>query len=136
MEVLRKYLLLANLNFNQYFLPFFAGLTNFSHCDIFRLLCLTDLGILGLGQTKIIVIGAGERASIYRKTYDAREVGSLWFELIGFYSYFLVITRERGYSNEKLIQLKSTKIFENFYIKTMILDEWLLPVISARQLCQ
>jgi sugar transferase (PEP-CTERM system associated) len=67
---------------------------------------------LGLGQTKIIVIGAGERASIIEKRMR-REVDRFGFELLG----FIPIpgdNREEGIQNEKLVHVKIDENFRNF----------------------
>jgi sugar transferase (PEP-CTERM system associated) len=95
---------------SQYYLPTFAGMT------IITLVVLryfiNRLGILGLGQSKIIVIGAGERASIIEKRMR-REVDRFGFELLG----FIPIpgdNREEGIQNEKLIHVKIDENFRNF----------------------
>jgi sugar transferase (PEP-CTERM system associated) len=109
MEVLRN-TFISQLEIHQYFLPFFAGLTILV-IVIFRYF-VNRLGILGLGQTKIIVIGAGERASIIEKRMR-REVDRFGFELIG----FIPIpgdNREEGIQNEKLIHVKIDENFRNF----------------------
>jgi len=109
MEVLRN-TFISHLEIHQYFLPFFAGLTILV-IVIFRYF-VNRLGILGLGQTKIIVIGAGERASIIEKRMR-REVDRVGFELLG----FIPIpgdNREEGIQNEKLIHVKIDENFRNF----------------------
>lgn len=109
MEVLRN-TFMTHLDIHQYFLPFFAGLTILV-LVIFRYF-VNRLGILGLGQTKIIVIGAGERASIIEKRMR-REVDRVGFELLG----FIPIpgdNREEGIQNEKLIHVKIDENFRNF----------------------
>jgi sugar transferase (PEP-CTERM system associated) len=102
--------LLTSVEVSQYYLPTYAGMT------IITLVVLryfiNRLGILGLGQTKIIVIGAGERASIIEKRMR-REVDRFGFELIG----FIPIpgdNREEGIQNEKLIHVKIDENFRNF----------------------
>ena len=102
--------LLTNIKLHQYFLPIFAAST------ILGLVILryfvNRLGILGLGQTKIVVIGAGERASIIEKRMR-REVDRVGFELLG----FIPIpgdNREEGIQNEKLIHVKIDENFRNF----------------------
>lgn len=109
MEVLRN-TFISQLEIHQYFLPFFAGLTILV-IVIFRYF-VNRLGILGLCQTKIIVIGAGERASIIEKRMR-REVDRVGFELLG----FIPIpgdNREEGIQNEKLIHVKIDENFRNF----------------------
>lgn len=109
MEILSS-TVMTSINIHQYFLPIFAGST------IIGLVILryfvNRLGILGLGQTKIVVIGAGERASIIEKRMR-REVDRVGFELLG----FIPIpgdNREEGIQNEKLIHVKIDENFRNF----------------------
>jgi sugar transferase (PEP-CTERM system associated) len=102
--------LLTNIEISQYYLPTYAGLTIIT-LVIFRYF-INRLGILGLGQSKIIVIGAGERASIIEKRMR-REVDRFGFELLG----FIPIpgdNREEGIQNEKLIHVKIDENFRNF----------------------
>ena len=101
---------LTNVVISQYYLPTYAGLTILV-LVIFRYF-INRLGILGLGQSKIIVIGAGERASIIEKRMR-REVDRFGFELLG----FIPIpgdNREEGIQNEKLIHVKIDENFRNF----------------------
>ena len=101
---------LTNVEISQYYLPTYAGLTILV-LVIFRYF-INRLGILGLGQSKIIVIGAGERASIIEKRMR-REVDRFGFELLG----FIPIpgdNREEGIQNEKLIHVKIDENFRNF----------------------
>lgn len=101
---------LTNIEISQYYLPTYAGLTIIA-LVIFRYF-INRLGILGLGQSKIIVIGAGERASIIEKRMR-REVDRFGFELLG----FIPIpgdNREEGIQNEKLIHVKIDENFRNF----------------------
>ena len=102
--------ILTSTEISQYYLPTYAGMT------IITLVVLryfiNRLGILGLGQSKIIVIGAGERASIIEKRMR-REVDRFGFELLG----FIPIpgdNREEGIQNEKLIHVKIDENFRNF----------------------
>ena len=102
--------LLTNIEISQYYLPTYAGMTILT-LVIFRYF-INRLGILGLGQSKIIVIGAGERASIIEKRMR-REVDRFGFELLG----FIPIpgdNREEGIQNEKLIHVKIDENFRNF----------------------
>ncbi|PKG93026.1 TIGR03013 family XrtA/PEP-CTERM system glycosyltransferase [Paraglaciecola sp. MB-3u-78] len=101
---------LTNIEISQYYLPTYAGMTILI-LVIFRYF-INRLGILGLGQSKIIVIGAGERASIIEKRMR-REVDRFGFELLG----FIPIpgdNREEGIQNEKLIHVKIDENFRNF----------------------
>ncbi|WP_340679177.1 TIGR03013 family XrtA/PEP-CTERM system glycosyltransferase [Paraglaciecola sp.] len=109
MEILSN-TVMTNIKIHQYFLPIFAGATIIA-LVILRYF-INRLGILGLGQTKIVVIGAGERASIIEKRMR-REVDRVGFELIG----FIPIpgdNREEGIQNEKLIHVKIDENFRNF----------------------
>jgi sugar transferase (PEP-CTERM system associated) len=98
------------IELHQYFLPIAAGLSIIA-LVIFRYF-INRLGLLGLGQTKIIVIGAGERASIIERRMR-RQVDRFGFELLG----FIPIpgdNREEGIQNEKLIHVKIDENFRNF----------------------
>lgn len=102
--------LLTHLSIGQYYLPTYAGLTIIA-LVIFRYF-VGRLGILGLGQSKIVVIGAGERASIIEKRMR-REVDRFGFELIGFVP-IPGDNREEGIQNEKLVHVKIDENFRNF----------------------
>jgi len=126
MEVLRN-TLLTNISVHQYFLPLYAMLTIVA-IVIFRYF-ITRLGILGLGQTKIVVIGAGERASIIEKRMR-REVDRFGFELLG----FIPIpgdNREEGIQNEKLLHVKIDENFRNF-IEDNDIDEVVIACDQRR----
>ena len=100
----------TNIEISQYYLPIYAGMTIIT-LVVFRYF-INRLGILGLGQSKIIVIGAGERASIIEKRMR-REVDRLGFKLMG----FIPIpgdNREEGIQNEKLLHVKVDENFRNF----------------------
>jgi sugar transferase (PEP-CTERM system associated) len=102
--------LLTNIEISQYYLPTYAGMTILA-LVVFRYF-INRLGILGLGRSKILVIGAGERASIIEKRMR-REVDRFGFELLG----FIPIpgdNREEGIQNEKLIHVKIDENFRNF----------------------
>ena len=78
--------LLSSLFFSDvrphpYYLPVASGSIILS-LVVFRYF-ISKLGILGLGGARIIVIGAGERASIIEKRMR-RDVDRLGFELLGF----------------------------------------------------
>ena len=64
----------------------------------------TRLGLLGLGKTRTLVIGAGERASIIEKRMR-RDVDRIGFELIGFVP-VPGDNREEGIKKEKIIHLQ------------------------------
>ena len=102
--------LLNNIEISQYFLPSYAGMTIIS-LVVFRYF-INRFGMLGLSQSKIIVVGAGERASIIEKRMR-REVDRLGFQLLG----FIPIpgdNREEGIQNEKLLHVKVDENFRNF----------------------
>lgn len=101
---------LTNLQISQYFLPTYAALSIIA-LSVFRYF-INRLGILGLGQSKIIVIGAGERASIIEKRMR-REVDRYGFELLGFVP-IPGDNREEGIQNERLIHVKIDENFRNF----------------------
>ena len=70
------------------------------------------LGLLGLGKVRILVLGAGERASIIEKRMR-RDVDRIGFDLIG----FIPIpgdNREDGIRKEKIIHLKVDETFQQF----------------------
>ena len=70
------------------------------------------LGLLGLGKVRILVLGAGERASIIEKRMR-RDVDRIGFELVG----FIPIpgdNREDGIRKEKIIHLKVDESFQQF----------------------
>lgn len=101
---------LNNIEISQYFLPSYAGMTIIS-LVVFRYF-INRFGMLGLSQPKIIVVGAGERASIIEKRMR-REVDRLGFQLLG----FIPIpgdNREEGIQNEKLLHVKVDENFRNF----------------------
>jgi len=101
---------LTDIQLHQYFLPIAAGLSIIT-LVIFRYF-INHLGLLGLGKTKIIIIGAGKRASIIERRMR-REVDRFGFELLG----FIPIpgdNREEGIQNEKLIHIKIDENLRNF----------------------
>lgn len=70
------------------------------------------LGLLGLGKVRIVVLGAGERASIIEKRMR-RDVDRIGFDLVG----FIPVpgdNREEGIRNEKLIHLNIAQNFQQF----------------------
>lgn len=70
------------------------------------------LGLLGLGKVRIVVLGAGERASIIEKRMR-RDVDRIGFELVG----FIPIpgdNREDGIHKEKIIHVKVDENFQQF----------------------
>ena len=104
--------ILVDLRMDPYYLPVAAGLIILS-LVIFRYFT-NRLGLLGLGRTRLVVIGAGERAAIIEKRMR-RDVDRLGFELLG----FIPIpgdNREDGIRNEKLIHVKIDENFRNFIV--------------------
>ena len=101
---------LTHIEISQYYLPTYAGMTILT-LVVFRYF-INRLGILGLGQSKIIIIGAGERASIIEKKMR-REVDRFGFELLGFIP-IQGDNREDGIQNEKLLHVKIDENFKNF----------------------
>jgi sugar transferase (PEP-CTERM system associated) len=102
----------TQFSLHSYYLPAAAGSIIVS-LVLFRYFT-SKLGLLGLGGTKIVVIGAGERAAIIEKRMR-RDVDRLGFELLG----FIPIpgdNREEGIQNEKLIHVKIDENFRNFII--------------------
>ena len=70
------------------------------------------LGLLGLGKARIVVLGAGERASIIEKRMR-RDVDRIAFDLVG----FIPIpgdNREDGIKNEEIIHVKVDDSFQQF----------------------
>ncbi len=70
------------------------------------------LGLLGLGKVRIIVLGAGERASIIEKRMR-RDVDRIGFELVGFIP-IPCDNREDGIHKEKIIHVKVDENFQQF----------------------
>jgi len=118
---------LTHIEISQYYLPTYAGMTVLI-LVVFRYF-INRLGILGLGQSKIIIIGAGERASIIEKRMR-REVDRFGFELLG----FIPIpgdNREDGIQNEKLLHVKIDENFKNFIVDNDI-DEVVIACDQRR----
>ncbi|WP_018983128.1 TIGR03013 family XrtA/PEP-CTERM system glycosyltransferase [Salinimonas chungwhensis] len=70
------------------------------------------LGLLGLGKVRIVVLGAGERASIIEKRMR-RDVDRIAFDLVG----FIPIpgdNREDGIRKEEIIHVKVDENFQQF----------------------
>ncbi|TDF37306.1 TIGR03013 family PEP-CTERM/XrtA system glycosyltransferase [Alteromonadaceae bacterium M269] len=70
------------------------------------------LGLLGLGKNRILVIGAGDRASIIERRMR-REVDRMGFELVGFVP-IPGDDRENGIQYEKLVHVKIDENFRNY----------------------
>ncbi|GEA10532.1 TIGR03013 family XrtA/PEP-CTERM system glycosyltransferase [Alteromonas sp. KUL49] len=72
------------------------------------------LGLLGLGKVRIVVLGAGERASIIEKRMR-RDVDRIGFELLGFVP-IPGDNREDGIKQEKIIHVKVDDSFQKFIL--------------------
>ncbi len=119
--------LLADIRMHPYFLPVTAGMIILALVT-FRYFT-NRLGLLGLGRTRIVVIGAGERASIIEKRMR-RDVDRLGFELLG----FIPIpgdNREDGIRNERLVHVKVDENFRNYVIDNEI-DEIIIACDQRR----
>jgi len=118
---------LSKTDISQYYLPTYAGLT-IVVLITFRYF-IDRLGILGLGHSKIIVIGAGERASIIEKRMR-RKVDRLGFEILGFVP-ILGDNREEGIQKEKLINVEIDENLKNFIVDNEI-DEIVIACDERR----
>jgi sugar transferase (PEP-CTERM system associated) len=104
--------LIVELKMHPYYLPIAAGLIIVSMV-MFRYFT-NRLGLLGLGRTRLVVIGAGGRAAIIEKRMR-RDVDRLGFDLLG----FIPIpgdNREEGIRNEKLVHVKIDENFRNYIV--------------------
>ncbi|GBL04256.1 TIGR03013 family XrtA/PEP-CTERM system glycosyltransferase [Glaciecola sp. KUL10] len=72
------------------------------------------IGIVGMGKTRILVLGAGTRASII-ETRMRRDVDRIAFELVGFVP-IAGDDRENGIKNERIIHAKIDDSFRQFLI--------------------
>ncbi len=102
----------SGLNMHPYYLPSAISLSIVTL--VFFRYFTNRLGLLGLGRTRIIVLGAGERASIIEKRMR-RDVDRLGFELVGFVP-IPGDNRESGIVNEKIIHVKIDERFKSFLI--------------------
>ncbi|MBT1064826.1 TIGR03013 family PEP-CTERM/XrtA system glycosyltransferase [Bowmanella sp. Y26] len=101
---------LIKLALHPYYLPTASGLVILA-LVLFRYFS-NRLGLLGLGKVRLIVLGAGERASIIEKRMR-REVDRIGFDLLG----FIPIPgddRTSGIQAEKLIHVKVDENFRDF----------------------
>lgn len=101
-----------HLDLHQYYLPTVAGLTILI-LSVLRYFT-NRLGLLGLGRSKILVIGAGERASIIEKRMR-READRVGIDLMGFVP-ISGDNREDGIKAERLIHVKVDENFRNYVI--------------------
>ena len=117
----------SEIQYHPYYLPVAAGAIILS-LVVFRYL-INKLSLLGSGGTRIIVIGAGERAAIIEKRMR-RDVDRIGLELIG----FIPIpgdNREEGIQNEKLLHVKVDGNFRNF-IEDNEIDEVVIACDQRR----
>ncbi|BFT29609.1 TIGR03013 family PEP-CTERM/XrtA system glycosyltransferase [Alteromonas sp. D210916BOD_24] len=99
-----------DLIMESYFLPTAACATVIA-LIVFRYFT-NRLGLLGLGKARIVILGAGERASIIEKRMR-RDVDRIGFDLVG----FIPIpgdNREDGIRKEKIIHVKVDNHFLKF----------------------
>ncbi|MBO1256549.1 TIGR03013 family PEP-CTERM/XrtA system glycosyltransferase [Alteromonas sp. 5E99-2] len=102
--------LFPSLKIDGFFLPISMSLVILAL--VFFRYFTNRLGLLGLGKVRIVVLGAGERASIIEKRMR-RDVDRIGFELVG----FIPVpgdNRENGIQNEKLIHLNIEQNFQQF----------------------
>lgn len=102
--------LFNELSMHTYYLPVAISL-NIVSLVFFRYFT-NKLGLLGLGKVRLVVLGAGERASIIEKRMR-RDVDRLGFELLGFVP-IPGDNREEGIRKEKVIHVKVDENFRNF----------------------
>lgn len=119
--------ILTDHQLHPYYLPLAAGLTTLS-LILFRLV-ITKFGFLGIGKIKIVIIGAGERASIIEQRMR-REVDRFGFNLLGFIP-IIGDNREEGIRNEKLLNIKIDADFHNF-IEDNDIDEVVIACDQRR----
>ncbi|MDF2177282.1 TIGR03013 family PEP-CTERM/XrtA system glycosyltransferase [Aliiglaciecola sp. CAU 1673] len=115
MELLTSTILFQT-QLHPYYLPTASGMIIVA-LAVFRYFS-NRLGLLGLGKVRLVVLGAGERASIIEKRMR-REVDRISFELLG----FIPIPgddRENGIQGEKLIHVKVDENFRDFLIENEI----------------
>ncbi len=99
-----------DLIMESYFLPT-ASCATVIALIVFRYFT-NRLGLLGLGKARIVILGAGERASIIEKRMR-RDVDRIGFDLVG----FIPIpgdNREDGIKKEKIIHVKVDNHFLKF----------------------
>lgn len=99
-----------NLVMHSYYLPT-AVCTIIITLVVFRYFT-NRLGLLGLGKMRIVVLGAGERASIIEKRMR-RDVDRIGFDLLGFVP-IPGDNREEGIKKEKTIHVKVDENFQQF----------------------
>ena len=109
MEVLTS-TFLYDLRLHTYYLPIASALIIIS---IVLLRYFSNrLGLLGLGKNRVLVIGAGDRASIIERRMR-REVDRMGLEFVGFVP-IPGDDRENGIQYEKLVHVKIDENFRNY----------------------
>lgn len=109
MEVLTS-TFLYDLRLHTYYLPTASALIIIS---IVLLRYFSNrLGLLGLGKNRVLVIGAGDRASIIERRMR-REVDRMGLEFVGFVP-IPGDDRENGIQYEKLVHVKIDENFRNY----------------------
>ncbi|MEG3767656.1 TIGR03013 family XrtA/PEP-CTERM system glycosyltransferase [Alteromonas sp. 14N.309.X.WAT.G.H12] len=108
--------LFDELVMHSYFLPAAVSSTIIM-LVIFRYFT-NRLGLLGLGKVRILVLGAGERASIIEKRMR-RDVDRIGFDLLGFVP-IPGDNREDGIKREKIIHVKVDENFQQFIAENEI----------------
>ena len=101
---------LSALAMNDYYLPTAVRMIIVSLVTLRYF--VNRLGLLGLGKSRIIVLGAGERASIIEKRMR-RDVDRIGFDLVGFIP-IAGDNREDGIRREKIIHVKMDEHFQQF----------------------
>ncbi|TKB03476.1 TIGR03013 family PEP-CTERM/XrtA system glycosyltransferase [Alteromonas portus] len=100
----------TSLKIHPYFLPASAAVSIIT-LVVFRYFT-TRLGLLGLGKTRTLIIGAGERASIIEKRMR-RDVDRIGFDLVG----FIPVpgdNREDGIKSEKIVHIRLEQNLRQF----------------------
>ncbi|MFQ3248906.1 TIGR03013 family XrtA/PEP-CTERM system glycosyltransferase [Glaciecola sp.] len=100
----------SQLNLHAYFLPT-AICFNIVTLVFFRYFT-NRLGLMGLSSSRILILGAGVRASII-ETRMRRDVDRLGFELVGFVP-IPGDDRQNGVQREKIIHVKVDESFRQF----------------------
>ena len=117
----------ADLAIHDYFFPASAAAIILA-VVVFRYFT-HRLGLLGLGRRRIIVLGAGERASIIEKRMR-RDADRIGFELLGFVP-ISGDNREDGIRKEKVIHVSIDERFQRFIIDNEI-DEIVIACDQRR----
>ena len=107
--------------FTEFSMHEYYALTTVALCIlalVFLRYFTNKLGLLGLGRSRIVVLGAGERASIIERRMR-RDVDRMSFHLLG----FIPIpgdNREEGVQYEKIVHVKVDDCFKKFVVENEI----------------